>query len=71
MDEQDKSDRIKLFLKEYEELTVKHKVDFINFPMWVPEQKSDQSPGQGGWRLVIQTQPVDTTDQPVKSPFIA
>ena len=62
MDEAQKEvqERIQAFIKEYGELTKKHKVDFVNFPMFTPNDK-------GSWDIVIQTQPVDTTNQPVKS----
>ncbi len=55
--------RAEVFVKEYGDLVEKHKIDFVNFPMFVPD-------GQGGFRIVIQNQPVDTTGQPVKSPFM-
>lgn len=62
MDEAQKEqqERIQLFLKEYGELTQKHKVDFVNFPMFSPNEN-------GTWDIRIQTQPVDTSNQPIKS----
>ena len=51
------------FIKEYGELVEKYKRDFASYPSFVPD-------GQGGFRLVIQTVPVDMSNQPTKSPFI-
>ena len=41
MDEPQKEvqERIKAFLAEYGELTKKHKVDFVSFPMFQPNEK--------------------------------
>lgn len=55
--------RIDLFLKEYGELVEKHHVDFINFPQYLPD-------GSGGWKLMLQTTPMDITNSPQKSPFV-
>lgn len=52
------------FLKEYGELIEKHKFDFVHFPMFIPD-------GQGAFKVIIQSQPVDTSEQPVKSNFMA
>ena len=60
--EEDKK-KIDEFLKEYGELVKKHEVDFINFPMYQPNK-------DGHWETVIQTRPISTKGQPVKSPFI-
>lgn len=61
-DTQDKQ-RIADFMKEYGELVAKHQVDFVNYPMFQPNEK-------GKWEIVIQTQPISTKDRPVRSPFI-
>jgi len=55
--------RVDAFLSEYSELVKKHDIDFINYPMFQPD-------GQGNWKIVINTQPVDTRSQPRKSPFV-
>lgn len=55
--------QIEEFLAEYGAIVEKHKVDFVNFPMFQPD-------GQGGWRILIHNQPVSTEGQPVKSPFV-
>lgn len=51
---------IEAFLEEYGELVKKHEIDFVNYPMWQPD-------GQGGWKMLVQTTPVSTKNQPVKS----
>lgn len=62
-DEQKKK-AIEDFIKEYGALVQKHKVDFVAYPMYVPNET-------GSWELKIQNQPIYTGDQPVKSPLIA
>ena len=56
--------RSELFLKEYGELVVKHKIDIAAYPVYQPD-------GQGGFKTVIQQSCVDTTNQPYRSPFMA
>lgn len=63
MTDEEKKVSIDAFIKEYGELTRKHQVDFASYPFWQPD-------GNGGWLMTIQTQPVSTKDQPVKSPFV-
>lgn len=58
---QETKKRIDAFLEEYKVLIDKHKVDFIAYPMFVPD-------GQGGFKIVIQQQPVDTAKSPTISP---
>lgn len=60
----EEKDRIAAFTKDYGKLVEKHKIDFANFPMFVP----DGTPG--GFRVIVQSMPVDITQQAVKSPFI-
>lgn len=60
-DEQEKNDA---FLKEYGELVHKHKRDFASYPVYVPD-------GQGGFKTIVQTTPVDISSQPTKSPFVS
>lgn len=52
-----------LFFKRYGELVEDCKYDFANYPVWVPD-------GQGGFKTVIQSTPVDTKNMPQKSPFV-
>lgn len=52
------------FLSEYGELVNKHKVDFASYPVFVPD-------GQGGFKVIVQSTPVDIKNQPQKSPFVA
>lgn len=52
------------FIKEYGELVTKHKMDFATYPMFTPD-------GNGGFRVIVQNTPVDTTNIAQKSPFIA
>ncbi len=56
-------EKIDAFLKEYKELTEKHKIDFVNFPMYIPD-------GQNGFKTIIQTKPVDLTKMAQPSPFM-
>ncbi len=63
MDEQLKA-RAEAFLADYGELVEKHQIDFIHYPIWQPVGE------KGEWKTVIQSVPVDTTQQAVKSPFI-
>lgn len=57
---QEKAD---VFVKEYRELVEKHKIDFANYPVYIPD-------GQGGFKTILQSTPVSTEGQPVKSPFV-
>lgn len=52
------------FIKEYGEPVQKHQIDFGTFPSFAPD-------GQGGFKVVVHTQPMDIKDQPKKSPFVA
>ena len=52
------------FLKKYKELVDECKIDLASYPVWVPD-------GQGGFKCIVQSTPVDTTNQPTKSPFVA
>lgn len=63
MSDDEKKTRVSAFLKEYGELVKKHDVDFANYPMYVPD-------GQGGFKTMIQTTPVDMKQMPTKSPFV-
>ena len=56
-------ERAKEFIKEYGELVKKHNIDFATFPQWVPD-------GQGGFRTIVQNQPIDMLKQPVPSNFV-
>lgn len=60
---QETKDRIDAFMKAYGELTQQFKVDFVSYPMFVPD-------GQGAFKVVLQNQAVDTSQSPIKSPFI-
>lgn len=55
--------RAQAFLKEYGELVGKHKIDFATYPMFVPD-------GQGGFKIITQSTPVDISNQPVRSNFM-
>jgi len=56
-------DKQKAFMKEYGELVEKHKMDFANYPMYIPD-------GEGGFKTVMQSVPVPIQEG-VKSPFVA
>lgn len=57
-------ERITKFVEAYGKLTKKFNCDFVAYPVFVPD-------GHGAFKVVLQQSPVDTTNQPVKSPFIA
>lgn len=61
--EKTQQERIDSFIKEYGELVEKHQVDFVAYPLYVPD-------GQGGFRTIVQNAPVDKTERPVESPFV-
>lgn len=63
MNEADKK-RVDDFMAEYKALVDKHKVDFANYPVYMPD-------GSGGFKTVLQSTPVDITKLSVKSPFIS
>ncbi len=57
-------ERIQDFLTKYGELVKETKIDFASYPVFVPD-------GQGGFKVIVQNTPVDISNQPTKSPFIA
>lgn len=57
-------EKAEAFLKEYGELVVKHNMDFANYPVYIPD-------GQGGFRTVVQSTPVDMSKMAKPSPFMA
>ena len=59
----DAQERGQAFLKEYKELTEKHKIDFATYPMFRPTQN-------GAFEIVMQSTPIDITNQPKPSPFV-
>jgi len=59
----DLKERSESFIKEYGELVKKHQVDFASYPMFVPD-------GQGGFKISVQTTPIDLKNRPVKSDFV-
>lgn len=62
--EDDKKKKMEIFVKEYGDLVKKHGIDFVTYPVFVPD-------GKGGFQIIIQTTPVDVSKQPTKSPFVA
>jgi hypothetical protein len=56
-------ERIDAFIKDYGELRNKHKIDIASAPSFVPNDR-------GTWELVINMQPVDISNELIKSPFI-
>lgn len=63
MTEEERKEKGEAFLKEYGELVAKHQIDFATYPMFIPD-------GQGGFKIVVQSTPIDISQQPKKSPFI-
>lgn len=57
-------ERIQDFLTKYSELVKETNIDFASYPVFVPD-------GQGGFKVVVQNTPVDISNQPKKSPFMA
>lgn len=51
--------KIQKFLAEYGKLTKEHGVDFISYPVYVPDK-------DGGFTLRIQTQPIAVEDKTEK-----
>lgn len=60
----EKPDTVSEFLKDYQALVAKHKVDFANYPVYIPD-------GEGGFKTIIQSTPVDMSNLPQKSTFMA
>lgn len=52
------------FVKEYGELVKRYKVDFASYPVWLPD-------GNGGFKCVVQSTPIDISNQLVKTPFVS
>jgi hypothetical protein len=55
--------RIGTFLEGYKKLIDETKVDLASYPVWIPD-------AQGAFKCVVQSTPVDITNQGIKSPFI-
>lgn len=64
LEQQEQNDRVNGFIKDYGELVKKYKVDFASYPMFVPD-------GQGAFKILCQSTPVDISKMPVKSNFVA
>lgn len=62
-DKDEAKERVDAFIVDYKSLIEKHEVDFAAFPQYIPD-------GVGGFRTIVQTVPVDTRNQPKKSPFV-
>lgn len=55
--------RQKEFLKRYGELVQELNIDLATYPVYIPD-------GQGGFKTIVQSTPVDVSNQGIKSPFI-
>lgn len=67
MSEEQKNERAQEFLTKYKALVDEMQIDLATYPVFVPD-------GQGGFKVIVQTTPVDITNQPnqpKKSPFVA
>ncbi len=62
--QEDINNRVNEFLKAYGELVTLHKIDFATYPVFMPD-------GNGAFKVTIQNTPVDISNSPVKSPFVA
>lgn len=56
-------ERIESFLSAYGKLVQEHQIDFATYPMFVPD-------GSGGFKVIVQSTPIDITDQPKPSNFM-
>jgi hypothetical protein len=64
MTDQNKNDeRVKNFIDGYRKLVTEHNIDLMHHPVFVPD-------GQGGFRVVIQSMPVDITPQEGDDSFV-
>jgi hypothetical protein len=63
MTEEERQEKGAVFLKEYGELVEKHQMDFATYPVFIPD-------GQGGFKIIVQSTPVDISEQPKKSTFM-
>lgn len=59
----DVQERTKEFVEHYGKLVDKFKMDFASYPAFQPD-------GQGGFKIIIQSVPVDVSNRPEPSPFI-
>ncbi len=57
---QESKDRVEAFMKAYGELTKSSGCDFIAYPVFIPD-------GDGGFKVVVNQQPIDTTNRPTRS----
>lgn len=62
--QEDLQKRIDAFMAGYKKLVEDTQVDLATYPVWVPD-------GQGGFKNIIQSTPVDIKNQSKKSPFVA
>lgn len=51
------------FLEKYGKLVEETGIDLAVYPVFIPD-------GQGGFKVIVQSTPVDNTKQPTKSPFV-
>jgi hypothetical protein len=63
MTEEERVEKGSVFMKEYGELVEKHQIDFATYPVFIPD-------GQGGFKIVVQSTPIDISNQPKKSNFM-
>lgn len=57
MTEEERKEKGTAFMKEYGELVAKHQVDFATYPVFIPD-------GQGGFKIVVQSTPIDISKKP-------
>ena len=57
-------DRAKAFLEGYKALVDELQIDLATQPIWVPD-------GDGGFKTMLQSQPIDITPKAEPSPFVA
>ena len=62
--EEDIKERTRKFIEDYGELVKKYKMDFASYPAFQPD-------GKGAFNVVIQSVPMDVSQRPEPSPFIA
>jgi hypothetical protein len=61
---EEKTAKLQAFVDAYGELVKEHGIDFATYPAFIPD-------GAGGFKITVQNTPVDISNQPKKSPFVA
>lgn len=60
----DSQERLQKFMSGYEQLVKDTDYDFANYPVYMPD-------GEGAFKTLLQTTPIDKKYVPTPSPFVA